>query len=308
MKGVVLAAGKGTRLYPITRTIAKPLLPLANRPTLHYAFDRLKEIGITRICVVVGENESAMRNALGDGAQLGIHLDYATQKEPKGLAHALECAKPFVGDEPFVMYLGDAIYSKPLTDMAQRFIASDCANLNLVMEVDDPERFGVAKVDGERIVRLVEKPKEPESNLAMAGVYFFRKHIWDVLPNLEPSARGEYEITDAIQLLVDKEALVLAGVYEGEWFDTGTLDSFLACSAFLIGNGTLLGAGSTVNAQCGTAVCIGENCFVECAFLEDCVILPNTTVRCNGRITHSILGGHVQADADVIGKIVFEPA
>src|SRR5688572_15395536 len=204
LKGVILAAGKGTRLYPVTHHIAKPLLPLANRPTLHYAFDRLKEMGITGICIVVGENEDQMRAALGDGSQFGISLAYVRQTEPKGLAHAVGSAREFVGDASFVLYLGDAMYSEGFEDYARRFIESECANLNIVKPVPDPSRFGVANVDGERIVKLVEKPKVPESNLAMAGMYFFGPQIWDVLPTLPPSLRGEYEITDAIQVLVDR--------------------------------------------------------------------------------------------------------
>ena len=204
MKAVILAAGKGSRLYPVTHVIPKPLLPLANRPTLEYAFDHLKRIGATDICIVVGENESAMRAALGDGSAYGIRLSYVRQSEPKGLAHAVGFAEEFVAGEPFILFLGDGIYSSDLTTHAERFVASGCANLNLVKTVPDPERYGVANVDGERIIKLVEKPKQPESNLAMAGVYFFGPQLWSVLPDLKPSGRGEFEITDAIQMLIDK--------------------------------------------------------------------------------------------------------
>lgn len=304
MKAVILAAGKGTRLYPITQHIPKPLLPLANKPTLYYAFDRLKEIGVGDICLVVGENAPVMKAALGSGEGLGIHLSYATQSEPKGLAHAMACAKDFVGKDDFVMYLGDAIYSEPLIPLAETFASSHCANLNLVMEVEDPSRFGVANVSGDRIVKLVEKPAVPESNLAMAGVYFFRSAIWDVLPDLEPSARGEYEITDAIQLLIDRGQTVLAGVYAGSWFDTGTLDSFLACSSFLIEGGTLIGPGSSVRGNVGGSVCVGENAVVECAEIEDSVILPGAAVRTNGRISHSILAGNIHIEGDLLAQIV----
>ncbi|HSI72056.1 MAG TPA: sugar phosphate nucleotidyltransferase, partial [Fimbriimonas sp.] len=168
MKGVILAAGKGSRLYPITHLIPKPLLPIANRPTIFYAFDRLKEMGVTDICVVVGENEAQMRDALGDGASQGVRLTFVKQEEPKGLAHAVGFAQDFVGDDSFVLYLGDAIYGSGFADHARRFQESGCANLNIVKPVDDPRRFGVANVEGDRIVKLVEKPQNPESNLAMA--------------------------------------------------------------------------------------------------------------------------------------------
>ncbi len=303
MKGVILAAGKGSRLYPVTHRIPKPLLPLANRPTLAFAFERLKEIGVTEIALVVGENEGAMRDALGDGSGYGVSLSYVRQMEPKGLAHALSFAEEFVAGDPFVMYLGDAIYSEGFADHAQRFVESGCANLNIVKPVEDPSRFGVANVDGERIVKLVEKPKEPESNLAMAGLYFFGPQIWSVLPDLAPSARGEYEITDAIQRLIDLGHTVLAGVYEGTWFDTGTLDSFLETSAFLTGGENLIGD-AQVTAELGSGVVIGDGATVVAGRLEDCVILPGSNVRC-GDVRHALLGGNVAVEGEVQGEILW---
>ena len=305
MKGVILAAGKGSRLYPVTYNIPKPLLPLANRPTLEYAFDRLKEIGVTEIALVVGENEPAMREALGDGSTFGIQLTYVRQLEPKGLAHALSFAEEFVAREPFVMYLGDAIYSEGFEHHAKRFLESGCANLNIVKPVDDPSRFGVANVEGGRIVKLVEKPKEPESNLAMAGLYFFGPEIWDVLPGLPPSARGEFEITDAIQRLIDDGHLVLAGVYEGTWFDTGTLDSFLETSAFLTGGENVVGW-AEVFADLGYRVVIGDGAIVHAERLIDCVVLPGANVNVKGTIRHAILGGTVSRDGDVMDSIIWE--
>ncbi|OWU65457.1 MAG: glucose-1-phosphate thymidylyltransferase, partial [Armatimonadetes bacterium Cent15-Ar3] len=223
MKGLILAAGKGSRLYPITHLIPKPLLPLANRVTMEYAFDRMKEMGITEIGIVVGENEAAMREGLGDGSKFGVKLSFVRQPEPKGLAHAVSFAEEFVAGDSFVLYLGDAIYDRSLAEFKDKFESSGCANLNLVMAVEDPSRFGVANVEGGRIVKLVEKPKNPESNLAMAGLYFFGPKIWSIFPTLQPSARGEYEITDAIQTLIDQGETVLAGEFKGTWFDTGTL-------------------------------------------------------------------------------------
>jgi glucose-1-phosphate thymidylyltransferase len=305
MKAVVLAAGKGSRLYPITRHIAKPLLPLAGRPTLHYVFDRLIEIDSTDICLVVGENRTEMESALHDGSGLGISISYVTQSEPKGLAHALRCAEEFVSGDDFVMYLGDGIYGSSLKPFADRFIETGCNNLNLVKAVEDPSRFGVANTHGERIVKLVEKPKVPESNLAMQGVYFFDSMIWDVLPDLQPSARGEYEITDAIQLLIDRGGDVRAGVYEGAWFDTGTLDSFLETSAWLMNSGVQAADGASVSGELGAAVSVGDNATVQCAQIVDSAILPGAHVVCSGRIEHSLLSGDVNADTDLIGVIAF---
>jgi glucose-1-phosphate thymidylyltransferase len=304
MKGVILAAGKGSRLYPITYLLPKPLLPLANRPTLYYAFDRLKEMGVTDICVVVGDNEQQMREALGDGSVQGVRLTFVRQQEPKGLAHAVGFAKGFIGDDSFVLYLGDAIYGEGFVEQAQRFLDSGCANLNIVKPVDDPRRFGVANVEGERIVKLVEKPAHPESNLAMAGMYFFGPQIWSVLPDLQPSGRGEYEITDAIQMLIDRGETVLAGVYDGIWFDTGTLDSFLETSAFLTAQGTLVAEGAEVNADLGDRVVIGDGATVRAGRITDSVILPGAVVHVSGTIRHSIVAGTVRANGDLDSVIV----
>ncbi|MDX2065461.1 MAG: sugar phosphate nucleotidyltransferase [Fimbriimonadaceae bacterium] len=302
MKGVILAAGKGSRLYPVTHIVPKPLLPLANRVTLHYAFDRLKEIDVTEICIVVGENEAKMRDALGDGHALGVNLSYVRQTEPKGLAHAVGFAQEFVGDDSFVLYLGDAIYSGGFLAHRERFETSGAANLNIVKAVPDPSRFGVANVEGDRIVRLVEKPKVPESNLAMAGLYFFGPALWSVLPDLQPSGRGEYEITDAIQLLIDRGHTVLAGVYDQEWFDTGTLDSFLETSTFLCGGENRI-AGS-VTGEIGPNVVVGEGASVTCEAIRDSVVLPGATVNVRGQITRAILGGPVSAEADLSETIL----
>jgi glucose-1-phosphate thymidylyltransferase len=301
---VILAAGKGTRLYPVTHAIPKPLLPLANRPTVYYAFDRLREMGIEDICIVVGEMEAQMREFLGDGSDQGVRLSYVRQVEPKGLAHAVGFAEEFVGRSPFVLYLGDAIYGAGFDKHKRRFEESGCANLNIVQPVEDPSRFGVANVEGERIVKLVEKPKQPESNLAMAGLYFFGPQIWDVLPDLKPSARGEYEITDAIQRLIDRGETVLAGVYEDAWFDTGTLESFLETSAFLTSGKPLVDPSADFEGDLGRAVVIGEGSKVRCRRIEDAVILPGARVTVAGAIRHAILGGRVEEDRDVEGKII----
>jgi len=307
MKGVVLAAGKGTRLYPVTKVVPKPLLPIANRMTLEYAFDQLKGCGIQDVCIVVGDNEPQVREALGDGSTFGLHLSYAKQVEPQGLAHAVGFAQSFVDGDDFVLYLGDAIYDRPLEPHVRRFQESGCANLNLVKPVDDPRRFGVANVDGERIVKLVEKPAVPESNLAMAGMYVFGPQIWEVLPSLQPSARGEYEITDAIQMLVDRGDTVLAGVYEGEWFDTGTLDSFLSTTRHVVGGGGLVAPGALVEGPVGPNVVIGEGARVHCpAGIEDTVVLPGAVLECGGPVKHCLIGGTVRSQEGLQDSVRFD--
>ena len=248
--------------------------------------------------------EAAMRKALGDGSSHGVSLTYIRQPEPKGLAHAVSFAKDFIAGEPFVLYLGDAMYGEGFEDLKKRFEESGCANLNLVKAVDDPSRFGVANVDGERIVKLVEKPKNPESNLAMAGLYFFGPEIWDIFPKLEPSARGEYEITDAIQMLIDEGKLVLAGVYTGAWFDTGTLDSFLETSSYLINGEKRIAASSVVVGEVLHDVAIGEASHLDCRSIEDSVIFPGSTIKVNGKISHCILAGPVEHEGDLKDAII----
>lgn len=299
-----MAAGKGSRLYPVTHIIAKPLLPLANKPTLAYAFERLKEIDVYEIGLVVGDNEQSMREVLKDGSDFGVSLTYIRQPEPKGLAHAVSFAKDFIGDSNFVLYLGDAIYGSGFVELKNQFLDSGCSNLNLVKEVQDPSRFGVANVNGDKIVKLVEKPKVPESNLAMAGLYFFRSEIWNVLPKLQPSSRGEFEITDAIQLLIDEGNLVLAGRYEDEWFDTGTLDSFLETSSFLVNGSQVIGSDVVVEGHVGDHVVIGDGAFVRCNSISDSVILPGARVVSNGDIIHSIIGGTVTSDGTIEAAIL----
>lgn len=304
MKAVVLAAGKGSRLYPVTKVIPKPLLPLANRITLAYAFDQLKECGIREICIVVGENEPLMKETLGDGSEFGVSLSYVRQLEPKGLAHAVGFAEEFVGDDDFVLYLGDAIYGGSLKPAVDMFVREGAANVNLVKPVEDPRRFGVANVDaGGRITKLVEKPAEPESNLAMAGMYVFGPELWPILPELQPSGRGEYEITDAIQMLVDKGEKVFACQYDDTWFDTGTLDSFLGTSRFLSGSGQLVAEGAVVEAELGDHVVVGDGALVSSNSVEDSVILPGANVKVSGVIRGSVLGGDIEVDGDLVDAI-----
>jgi glucose-1-phosphate thymidylyltransferase len=310
LKAVVLAAGKGSRLYPVTYHVAKPLLPLANRTTMFYAFDRLREMGIEEVCVVVGENEPQMREKLGDGHEHGLKLSFVRQENPHGLAHAVGFAKDFVAGDPFVLYLGDAIYSQGFQAFAQQFAQeaerSGAANLNIVAEVDDPRRYGVANLDGDRIVRLVEKPQNPESNWVMAGLYFFGPQLWDVLPDLQPSARGEYEITDAIQMLIDRGQTVLAGKYRGSWFDTGTLPSYLETNEFLANGQTLVDPSAIVSAELGEGVIIGAGAEVHVKRIEHSVVLPGSKLTGDAHVSRSFLGGEAVLTGLVENVILFD--
>lgn len=305
-KAVILAAGKGSRLYPITHHIAKPLLPIANKTTLLYSFERLKEIEIHDICIVVGENEPQMRHALGDGSQFGVQLSFVRQSEPKGLAHAVGFARDFVAGERFALYLGDAIYSHDFKPFARAFREGDAENMNIVAEVDDPRSYGVANLDGDRIVKLVEKPPVPESNWAMAGLYFFGPELWNVLPDLAPSGRGEYEITDAIQLLVDRGHKVVAGKYAGRWFDTGTLSSYLDTSRFLTDGKPLVSTDAEVSAKVGSFAVVGDGAKVNVRSIENTVILPGSEVSGDVDLTGCVIGGKAFLTQDASDTILWD--
>lgn len=307
VKAVILAAGKGTRLYPVTKAIPKPLLPIANKITLEYAFDQLKTLGITDICLVVGESEDLMHESLGDGSEFGVCLTYVRQTEQLGLAHALGFAKDFLGDAAFVLYLGDAVYTGDFKEAFDLFLSEKADNLNIVKWVKDPSRFGVAELDGHRIMTLEEKPQNPKSNYAMAGLYFFGPHkIWDVLKVLQPSARGEYEITDAIQMLIHEGGKVLASEHKGAWFDTGTLDSFLETNHFIAGKEKHVPQDCKIEASIGRDVVIGEGVELKCAHIEESVILPGAKINVQGNIVRCILGGTIESIEDLSEAILFD--
>lgn len=229
MKGLILAAGRGTRLRPLTHTRPKPVIRVAGRPILHYAVDNLLEAGIEEIGVVVSpETEKDIREALS-----GYRVRYVLQEEPQGLAHAVAVAQEFLGESPFVLYLGDNLFQKGIRRFLQAFQEGVSAVIALA-RVENPRQFGVAVLEGERIVRLLEKPKEPPSDLAVAGVYVFTPEVFPVIQNLKPSARGEYEITDAIQGLIDQGKRVVGVEVEGWWKDTGRPADLLDANRLLL--------------------------------------------------------------------------
>ncbi|WP_019550424.1 glucose-1-phosphate thymidylyltransferase [Thermus scotoductus] len=229
MKGLILAAGRGTRLRPLTHTRPKPVIRVAGRPILHYGLENLLQAGIEEIGVVVSpETEKDIREALS-----GYHVRYILQEEPQGLAHAVAVARDFLGQSPFVLYLGDNLFQKGIARFFQAFTPGVSAVIALV-RVENPSSFGVAVLEGERIVRLLEKPKEPPSNLAVAGVYVFTPEVLEVIEGLKPSARGEYEITDAIQGLIDRGKRVVGVEVEGWWKDTGRPQDLLDANRLIL--------------------------------------------------------------------------
>jgi len=235
MKAIILAAGKGTRLYPVTLTMPKPLVPVANKALIKYAIETLTHMGASEIGLVVPSLESPIRQALGDGlSTVGVSLTYIEQADPRGLAHAVKVAQPFLGDEPFLMYLGDNIFQDSMETLTARFEETGAGAAVALTEVPDPTRFGIAELEGDRIKRLIEKPKDPPSNLAIAGVYVFQPAIFDAIDHIKPSWRNELEITDAIQYLLDHGHAVIPYIVEGWWIDAGNADSIILANQLVL--------------------------------------------------------------------------
>ncbi len=234
MKGLILSGGKGTRLRPLTYTSAKQLVPVANKPVLFYGIESLAEAGIREIGIVVGDTQAEIRAAVGDGSAWGVSITYIEQDAPRGLAHAVLISEPFIGAEPFVMYLGDNLLNKGITNFVEEFVRERPAAQILLARVPDPQMFGVAELSDGRVVRLVEKPQEPKSDLALVGVYMFSPVVFEAVKAIRPSFRNELEITDAIQYLIDRGLEVRPHIVDGWWKDTGKLEDMLEANRLIL--------------------------------------------------------------------------
>lgn len=234
LKGLVLSGGAGTRLRPITHTSAKQLVPVANTPVLFYGLRAMADAGVTDVGIIVGDTHEEVRAAVGDGSELGIDVTFIRQEQPLGLAHAVLTAADFLGDSPFVMYLGDNLLQGGITELVEEFRAGDADAGILLQRVDDPSSYGIAELEDGRVVRLVEKPREPRSDLALVGVYLFTHSILDASRAITPSARGELEITDAIQHLIDSGLRVDPHVVTGWWKDTGRIGDMLEANRLIL--------------------------------------------------------------------------
>jgi len=286
LKGLILSGGAGTRLRPITHTSAKQLVPVANKPILFYGIEELREAGITDIGIIVGETEVEIRQACGDGSAWGVRLTYIRQEAPLGLAHAVLTAQDYLGDTPFVMYLGDNLIKEGIVSLVERFQRSGADAMILLARVSEPQRFGVARLEGDRVVELVEKPEVPPSDLALVGVYMFTPAIFGAAREIRPSWRGELEITDAIQRLIDRGLKVESHVIEGWWKDTGRLEDLLEANRMVLEDLEPCCAG-TVDDQ---SRIIGRVVIEEGARVERSVIRGPAIIGSGSVITDSFVG------------------
>ena len=301
MKGLILSGGKGTRLRPLTFTRAKQLIPIANKPNLFYVVDDLVAAGVTDIGVVISpETGDEIRARLTGNNRWGATFTFVEQASPNGLAHAVKTALPYLGDDPFVMYLGDNLLNGGIGHLIEEFNTNQPDSIVLLTPVDNPSQFGVAELDESGgVVRLVEKPRDPPSNLALVGVYVFNRKIHDVIETLEPSARGEYEITDAIQGLIDGGQTVVAHTVRGWWKDTGKPEDLLEANRLVLSNATADVRGEVVDSQIDGAVIVEEGARIvnstirgpahiaTGALVESSFIGPYTSLGPGVKVIHS---------------------
>ena len=347
MKGIILHGGHGTRLRPLTHTGPKQLLPIANKPMSQYALEDLKTAGITEIGIIIGDvYPEKVKEYYGDGSKFGVKISYIYQDSPKGISHAIRLCKDFIGNEKFIVYLGDNVLRKNLIDYTKKFESSDSDAMILLCEVDEPQRFGIAELDKDnpgKIKKIMEKPKDPPSNLAVIGIYFLAPKIFDIIDNLKPSWRGELEITEALDMLMNQGNKIEYDTVTGWWKDTGTpddiihanklvLDSIGTDNQFLIeadaeikdsiviGKGTSISRDSFVtgpviigkNCKIGPAVrigpyvSIGDNCKLQRCEIQDSIIMADCTIDAKVDLSCSIIAhGSEIVDSDIPKKHQF---
>jgi glucose-1-phosphate thymidylyltransferase len=330
LKGLILSGGKGTRLRPITHTSAKQLVPVANKPVLFYGIEAMAAAGIDEVGIIIApETGDEIRQTAGDGSRFGVRLTYILQDEPLGLAHAVLTAEPFLRDAPFVMYLGDNLLQGGIDELVAAFRDHEPDALILLTPVPDPEQYGVAELSDGAVVRLVEKPLQPTTDLALVGVYMFTPIVHAAARAIEPSGRGELEITDAIQHLLDAGHRVEPHVVKGWWKDTGRLEDMLAANRLVLDTierrvegellesrvdgrvvvepgarlerstvrgPTIIGGGAQlVDCYVGPYTAVGERCEIRGAEVEHSILLAGSAVRdLAGRMESSLLGRNVR--------------
>ena len=307
MKGLVLSGGKGSRLRPLTYTRAKQLVPVANKPVLFYGIEALAAADVRDIGIVVGDTHEEIRAAVGDGSRWDVTVTYIEQDAPRGLAHAVLISESFIGHDPFVMYLGDNLLNKGITPFVEEFVRTRPAAQILLTRVPDPQMFGVAELADGSVIRLVEKPKEPKSDLALVGVYMFGPEIFESARSIEPSGRNELEITDAIQNLIDRGCVVRPHLVEGWWKDTGKLDDMLEANRLILdtldrriegsvdadsrveGKVVVDAGAEIIDSVVRGPVIIGANARIEHAYVGPFTSIMNNVVVRASEIEHSIV-------------------
>ena len=330
MKGLVLAGGFGTGLRPLTHTGPKQLIPIANKPNILYCIEDLRDAGITDIGVILGNMmPEKVQEFLGDGSKFGVKITYIVQGEPKGIAHAVNCSKEFMGDNPFIVYLGDNLLKNGIEAIPKKMVEAKADCVISLMPVKEPQRYGIAELseDGKSVLRTVEKPKEPKSNLAVIGIYAFNSSFFEIYPKLKPSWRNEMEITDAISLLIDSGYSVLSHQVEGWWKDTGRPEDILEANHLIldgiestnegevkdgssvvgrvvIGKGTVITGRSVVrgpaiigedckigpNAYIGPYTAVGDRCHISFAEVDDSIVMDDARLEVRRKLMRSMIG------------------
>ncbi|MDO8587399.1 MAG: glucose-1-phosphate thymidylyltransferase [Armatimonadota bacterium] len=307
MKALVLSGGRGTRLRPITHTSAKQLVPIANKPILFYALEAIRNAGITDIGIIVGDTRGEIEAAVGDGSPWDAKVTYIPQEAPLGLAHAVKIAEPFLNREPFVMFLGDNLIRDGIARLVKEFGESKANSQILLAHVRNPQDFGVAELDGDRVLRLQEKPQNPKSDLALVGVYMFDPCVFEAVNAITPSARGELEITDAIQYLIEHNYDVRYQIISGWWKDTGKLEDMLEANRLALdglepsimgevdadsriyGRVTIDAGAKIVNSVVRGPAIIGSGCLIQNAYVGPYTSIYNEVKLLNSEIEHSIV-------------------
>ncbi|MGW4940891.1 glucose-1-phosphate thymidylyltransferase [Actinoplanes sp. NPDC004185] len=336
MKALVLAGGYGTRLRPISHTMAKQLVPIANKPVLFYGLEAIRDAGITDVAVVVRSGHD-IEEAVGDGAEFGLRVRYLRQEQPLGLAHTVRIAAGFLGDDDFLMYLGDNVVQSGVTAMVREFEATRPATLLLVGSVDRPQEYGIAEVDDAgRVIRVVEKPLEPAGNLALVGVYLFSREVHEAVRAIQPGRRGELDIADAVQWMIDRGHTVRAARVEGFWRDTGQVDDLLACNRSVLDTletaihgkvddesrlrgSVVLATGAqlvrsvvdgpavigpdtvVVDSHLGPYTCVGADCLLENTGVRDSIVLEGASMRGVREVSGSLIGRRARVDGSPTG-------
>jgi glucose-1-phosphate thymidylyltransferase len=296
LKGLILSGGAGTRLRPITHTSAKQLVPVANKPVLFYGIEALVEAGVGEIGIVIApQTGDEIREAVGDGSRFGARVEYITQDEPRGLAHAVLTAEDFVAEAPFVMYLGDNLLRNGISDLVDAFRESEPDALILLTQVPDPSEFGVAELDGDRVVRLVEKPNDPPSDLALVGVYMFGPAVFEAARAVEPSWRDELEITDAIQNLIDTGKRVESHQVRGWWKDTGHLEDMLEANRLVLEDIERRIDGELIDSRVEGRVVIERG-----ARLERSLVRGPAVIGADARISDAYIGPYTSIASNVV--------